>query len=103
MALHPFAHHGLRGGPHVEPRIEIARHPFDHHHGLLQHHQFDPGRHVEQGRDLEQKRQQLRHRDFVGAAIVDRLADGADRLREILHRMMRRHVAGLEMHPATRR
>ena len=31
-------------------------------------------------------------------AVVDRLADGADRLREVLDRMMRRHVAGLEMH-----
>ena len=29
---------------------------------------------------------------------MDRLADGADRLREILHRMMARHIAGLEMH-----
>src|SRR5262249_34106123 len=31
-------------------------------------------------------------------AIVDRLADGADRLREAFDRMMPRHVAGLEMH-----
>ena len=30
--------------------------------------------------------------------VVDRLADRADRLREALDRMMRRHVAGLEMH-----
>ena len=29
---------------------------------------------------------------------MDRLADGADRLREVLDRMVRRHVAGLEMH-----
>jgi hypothetical protein len=29
---------------------------------------------------------------------VDRLADGADRLREALDRVLRRHVAGLEMH-----
>ena len=29
---------------------------------------------------------------------MDRLADGADGLREILHRMMARHIAGLEMH-----
>ena len=29
---------------------------------------------------------------------MDRLADGADGLREILHRVMPRHVAGLEMH-----
>ena len=29
---------------------------------------------------------------------MDRLADGADRLREAFHRMVRRHVAGLEVH-----
>jgi len=56
------------------------------------------GLHVEQSGDLEEKRQQLRHRDFLGGAVVDRLADGADGLREILHRVMARHVAGLEMH-----
>ena len=44
------------------------------------------------------KRQQLRHRNVFGRAAVDRLADGADRLRERFDRMMRRHVAGLEMH-----
>ncbi len=48
--------------------------------------------------DLEQQRQQPRHRDFLRGAIVDRLADGADRLREIVDRVMRRHIAGLEMH-----
>ncbi len=42
--------------------------------------------------------EQLRHRDFFGGAVVDRLADGADRLREALNRMVRRHIAGLEMH-----
>ena len=98
IALDPVAHHGLGGGPHVELRVEVAGHALDHHHGLLQHDELGAGRHVEQRRDLEQQRQQLRHRDLVGAAVVDRLADGADRLREILDRMMRRHVAGLEMH-----
>ena len=83
-------------------RVEVARHAFDHHHGLLQHDELGPRRHVEEGGDLEQQRQQLRHRDLVGAAVVDRLADGADRLREILDRMMRRHVAGLEMDLARR-
>ena len=75
--------------PHVELRVERARHAFDHHHGLLQHDELGAGRHVEQRRDLEQQRQQLRHRDLVGAAVVDRLADGANRLREILDRVMR--------------
>ena len=98
IALDPFAHHRLGGLPHVELGIEAARHALDHHHGLLQQHQFGPRPHVEQAGDLEQQRQQLRHRDFFGGAIVDRLADGADRLREILDRMMGRHIAGLEMH-----
>ena len=98
MALDPFAHHRLRHRPHVELRIERARHALDHHHGLLQQQQLRPRAHVEQAGDLEQQHQQLRHRDFVGGAVVDRLADGADRLREALDRMVRRHVAGLEMH-----
>jgi hypothetical protein len=41
---------------------------------------------------------QLRHRNIFGGAIMDRLADGADRLREIVDRMLRRHIAGFEMH-----
>ena len=62
--------------------------PFDHHHGLLQQHQFRPRAHVEQAGDLEQQREQPRHRNIFGGAGMDRLADGADRLREILDRMM---------------
>ena len=98
IALDPFAHHGIGDLPDVELWIEAARHAFDHHHGLLQQDQFGPGLHVEQAGDLEQQGQQLRHRDFFGGAVVDRLADGADGLREILHRVMARHIAGLEMH-----
>ena len=79
-------------------RIERARDALDHHHGLLQQQQLRPRAHVEQAGDLEQQHQQLRHRDFVGGAVVDRLADGADRLREVIDRMMPRHIAGLEMH-----
>src|SRR5262249_59972125 len=33
-----------------------------------------------------------------GGGVVDRLADGADRLRKILYRVMARHITGLEMH-----
>ena len=98
MPLDPFAHHRLRHRPHVELGIERARHALDHHHGLLQQQQLGPRAHVEQAGDLEQQHQQLRHRDVFGGAVVDRLADGADRLREIVDRMLRRHVAGLEMH-----
>ena len=68
-------------------RVELARDALDHHHRLLQHHQFEPRRHVEQRGDLEQQRQQLGHRNLVGGARVDRLADRADRLREILDPM----------------
>ena len=74
------------------------RDAFHHDHGLLQQQQFRPRAHVEQAGDLEQQRQQLGHRDVFGGAVVDRLADGADRLREALDRMMPRHVAGVEMH-----
>ena len=48
--------------------------------------------------DFEQQRQQSGHRDLVGGAGVDRLADGADRLGEILDAIGARHVARLEMH-----
>src|ERR1700682_2413068 len=54
--------------------------------------------HVEQAGDADQQRQQLRHRNLCGGAVVDRLADGADGLGKILHRMMPGHIAGLEMH-----
>jgi hypothetical protein len=64
----------------------------------LQQQQFGPRTHVEERGDLEEQRQQLRHRDFVGRPVVDRLADGADRLGEILDRVMRGHIARLEMH-----
>ena len=79
-------------------RVERARDTLDHHHGLLQHDQLGARRHVEQAGDLEQQGQHLRHRDLVGAPVVDRLADGADRLSEIGDRVMRRDIAGLEMH-----
>ena len=98
IALDPFAHHRIGGGPHVELGIERAGDALDHHHGLLQQQQLRPRAHVEQAGDLEQQRQQLGHRDVFGGAVVDRLADGADRLREALHRMLARHIAGVEMH-----
>src|ERR1700685_1351668 len=98
MPRHPFAHHRLRGGPHVEFWIERAPDAFHHHHGFLQQQQFRPRAHVEQAGDLEEESEQLRHRDIFGGAVVDWLADGADGLGEILHRMMRRHIAGFEMH-----
>ena len=64
----------------------------------MQQDQFGAGPHVEQAGHLEQQRQQLRHRDFFGGAVVNWLADRANGLREILHRVMARHIAGLEMH-----
>ena len=98
MARDPFPHDRLGGGPDIKPGIERAPHAFDHHHGLLQHQEFRPGAHVEQAGHFEQKREQLRHRDVFGGTIVDRLADRPDRLSEAFNRMMRRYVAGLEMH-----
>ena len=54
--------------------------------------------HVEEFGHLEQQRQQLGHRDGLGRLAVDRLADGADGLREGGDIVRARHVAGLEMH-----
>ena len=98
MPFDPFAHDRLGGLPHVEFRIEHARHALDHHHGLLQQDQFGARAHVEQPGHLEEEREQLRHGNLFGGPVVDRLADRADRLREIVDRVLRRHVAGLEMH-----
>ena len=47
---------------------------------------------------LGPKYSKVRHRDLLGRAPVDRLADRPQRLREHFHRMVRRHVAGPEMH-----
>ena len=98
VAFDPFAHHGIGNLPDVEPGIKAARNPFNHHHGLLQQDQFGPGPHVEQAGDLEQQGQQLRHRNFFSRSVMDRFADRPDGLREIVDRMMRRHIAGFEMH-----
>ena len=39
----------------------------------------------------------MAHGDLVGAAAVDRFADGTQRLRERLYRVRARHVSGPEM------
>ena len=49
-------------------------------------------------RDLEQQSQQLGHGNFVGAARMDRFANGADRLGKVGHPIMRRDISRLEMH-----
>ena len=49
---------------------------------------------AEESCGFEQQHQKHGHRDLFGSAIVDRLADGANRLREALDRMMARHVTG---------
>ena len=56
--------------------------------------------HVEQVGDLEQLAQQPPHRHLRRRLADHRLADRAQRLGEGLDRMFRRHVSGLEMHPA---
>ena len=40
----------LGGRPHVEMRVELARDALDDDHRLLQQHESEPGRHVEQRR-----------------------------------------------------
>ena len=87
IAFDPVAHHRLRRRPHVEIGIERARHALDHHHRLLEEEQLGPRLHVEQLGHLEEQRQQPRHRDVARPLAVDRLADGAERLGEVVDRM----------------
>ena len=96
--LHPLLHHRLGHDPHVQLGIEAAADALDHHHGLLQEQQLGPRLHVEHLGILEQLAQQLCHGDLAGGTVHDRLADGAQGLGELRHRMLARHVARLEMH-----
>ena len=98
IGAYPVADDRLGRLPHVEGGIERARDALDDDHRLLQEHQFGARLHVEEFGHLEQQRQQPRHRDRFGRLAVDRLADGADRLREGAHVVGARHVARLEMH-----
>ena len=77
--------------------IEIARDAFDDDHAFLQQDQLGPGLHVEDFGIGEELAEQVGHRDFFRRSPVNRLADGAHRLREFLDAVMRRHVAGFEM------
>ncbi len=65
---------------------------------VLQHQQLWPGFHIEKLGHFEKQRQQLGHRNGFGGLAVDRLANGADSLRETRHIMRVRHIARLEMH-----
>ena len=49
-------------------------------------------------RDLEQERQEFGHRDLVGGARMDGLANGPNRLGEILDAMNVGDIAGLKVH-----
>ena len=97
MALDPAADDRFCRHPHVEVRVERAGYTFDDDHGLLQKQQLWLGLHVELRSDLEQLRQQTRHRNLVRGPIHDRFANGADSLREDCRIMLAWHVAGLEM------
>ena len=89
--------HRLGGDPDVERGIEIARDTLDDDHALLQQDKLRPRLHVENFGIGEELAQKISHRDLFGGAPLDRLTDGAHRLREFLDAMMRRHVAGFEM------
>ena len=97
IGLDPLLGDGLGRAPDVELGVERAGHALHHHHGLLQQQQLGPRLHIEHIGVGEQLAQQVGHGDLGGRAAVDRLADGAHGLREHLHGMMRRHVAGLEV------
>jgi hypothetical protein len=97
VVLDPGADHRFGRRPHIEFRVERARHAFDDDHGLLQKHKLNPCLHVEEAGDLEQEGQEFRHGNLIGGAGMDRLADRPDRLREILDLVHARHITSLEM------
>ena len=47
---------------------------------------------------LEQLAQEVRHGNFGCGTVHDRLADGAQSLGKLRHRMFARHIARVEMH-----
>ncbi|MNC98596.1 hypothetical protein D3C83_166120 [compost metagenome] len=53
--------------------------------------------HAELAGDVEELEQHARHRNVGRVLAEDRLADRAQRLGEFVHRMVRRHIAGLKM------
>ncbi len=97
FAPQPIADHRLGNGPDIEFGIERAGDAFDQHHGFLQQHQFGPRLHLEQFGDGEELPQHPRHRDIGGRAAMQRLADRADGEGEIIHRLVVRHIADIEM------
>ena len=64
----------------------------------MQQQQLGARTHIKQTGDLEQQHEKLCHRDVFGGPIVNWLANGADRLRETLNRMVAGHIARIEMH-----
>ena len=54
--------------------------------------------HVELAGHLEELGEEPRHGNLVRRPVHDRLADGAQRLREDCRVLMRRHIARIEMH-----
>ncbi len=87
----------LGGLPHVDVGIERGGDAFVHHHRLLQQQQVRLGRHVEIAGDREQALEHPPDRDVLDRQAADRLADGAQRGRELVDIVMRRHILRLEM------
>ena len=99
IALDPFAHHRLGDRPHVElrdracaPRLRPP--PWSSAAAAVPAASACRTAPVTSNSSVSSFAIEM----SSARAVVDRLADGADRLREALDRMVRRHVAGLEMH-----
>ena len=95
---HPALDDGPCRFPNVKTGIEIARHPFDHHHGFLQQDQLRLQFHVEATRGIKQLLQQLCHGNSIGAAAENGFADGTQRLREQGDRISAWHETRFKMH-----
>jgi hypothetical protein len=97
LAPQPFAQERLGRLPHVDVGIEPGRDAFLHHHRLLEQQQVRLRRHVEVAGDREQAVEHLADGDLLDRQAADRLADGAQRGRELLDIVVRRHILRLEM------
>ena len=97
LVADPVLHERTRHVPHIDAGVQRGGQPFDHHHRLLQQQQVRLGLHIEIARDREQPVKHLADRQFAHRLATHRLAHGAQRGRELIHRVIARHILRLEM------
>ncbi len=95
---HPLLDQRAGEGPHIDLGVEQAADALADQHAFLQEQKLGLRLHLELLGHLEELRQEPGERDLVERQAQDRLGDGARGLGEGVDRLVRRHVAGAEMH-----